>query len=299
MELKHYRLIKTIAEEGNLANSSGKLFLTQSALSHQLREMERHLGFKVFFRSRNKWELTEQGKELYKLANQLFITIDKGFDTIQHINNGIKGKIRLGTECYSFIRGIPKLIQKMGILYPDIDVDIILESNHQPISKLLSKDIDIAIVTSKPASRELVSVPLYQDEILAVMNRENHLAQKDYLEAGDFSDIHLIIHSFPLETVAVHQLLLHPNHITPRKISAVPFISVILEMIEANMGITCVPKWLLDSFILSKDIILQPISKNRLIRTQYLVYREEDVSKKYICDFVSNFREEFMDEQLH
>ena len=80
MELKHYRLIKTIVEEGSIANSSEKLFLTQSALSHQLREMERHLGFKVFFRTRNKWELTKQGVELYKLANDLFKTIDKGFD---------------------------------------------------------------------------------------------------------------------------------------------------------------------------------------------------------------------------
>ena len=40
MELKYFRLIKTIAEEGNIANSSDKLFLTQSALSHQLREID-------------------------------------------------------------------------------------------------------------------------------------------------------------------------------------------------------------------------------------------------------------------
>ncbi|MEM9833885.1 MAG: LysR family transcriptional regulator [Bacteroidota bacterium] len=45
MELKYFRLIKTIAEQGNIANSSEQLFLTQSALSHQLREMEDRLGW--------------------------------------------------------------------------------------------------------------------------------------------------------------------------------------------------------------------------------------------------------------
>ena len=44
MELKYFRLIKTIAEEGNIANSSEQLFLTQSALSHQLRQLEDRLG---------------------------------------------------------------------------------------------------------------------------------------------------------------------------------------------------------------------------------------------------------------
>ncbi|MEL7123304.1 MAG: LysR family transcriptional regulator, partial [Bacteroidota bacterium] len=58
MEIKYFRLIKTIEEEGSIANSANKLFLTQSALSHQLRELETRLGFKVFYRKRNKWELT-------------------------------------------------------------------------------------------------------------------------------------------------------------------------------------------------------------------------------------------------
>ena len=293
MELKHYRLIKTIAEEGSIANSTGKLFLTQSALSHQLRELESHLGFKVFFRTRNKWELTEQGEELYKLANELFKTIDKGFNNIQYINEGLKGKILLGTECHSFFKGIPKFIQRMGLLYKDIDVRIVLDANNQPISKLLSKEIDMAIVTSKPISKELICVELCQDEIMAVMNKEHHLADKNHLEAGDFAEIHLIIHSFPIETVAVHELFLKPNKINPKRISAVPLNAMILEMVEANMGITCVPEWLLKSFILSKDIILKSISKNGLGRTQYLVYRKEDAPKKYINDFVANFKEEF------
>ena len=48
MEFKYFKLIKTIEEEGSIANSSKKLFLTQSAISHQLKELEERLGFKVF-----------------------------------------------------------------------------------------------------------------------------------------------------------------------------------------------------------------------------------------------------------
>ena len=69
MELKYFRLIKAIEEEGSLANSSERLFLTQSALSHQLRELEERLGFKVFHRTRNKWKLTQEGAPAYIKKN--------------------------------------------------------------------------------------------------------------------------------------------------------------------------------------------------------------------------------------
>ena len=293
MDIKYFRLIKTIVEEGNMASSSEKLFLTQSALSHQLRDLEERLGFKVFHRTRNKWKTTEEGEALYQLANQVLQAIDQGLSNIEQIRTGSKGTIKVSTECYSFYQGLPSFIQKMGVLYPEIDVDLILEATHQPISKLLAHDIDIALVTSKPANELLSSIELFEDEIFAVMHRENVFNEGAYLDASDFSDIHLIIHSFPLETVSVFEKFIKPNGITPVKISAVPLTEVALELVNANMGMMCMPKWALKSFKISEDLIFKRISQHGLKRTHYLVVRETDRSKKYIHDFISNFEEHF------
>lgn len=293
MEIKFLRLVKTISEEGSIASSSEKLFLTQSALSHQLRELERQLGFKVFYRSRNNWELTEEGKELYQIACNVIDSIEKGFQTIKEIRKGSAGKIKLSTECYSFYQSLPSFIQKMAILYPEIEVDLILEATHQPISKILLNEIDIAIVTTKPIDERLTSIEIYEDEILALIHQENSLNELEYLEASHFSNNHLIIHSFPLETVSVYQHFLKPNQINPQKISAIPLTEVALEMVKANMGISCLPKWALKSFNLSSEISLKRIGKNGLKRTHYLVVREMDTTKKYISDFLQNFEEHF------
>lgn len=293
MELKHFRLIKTIAEEGSIANSSDKLFLTQSALSHQLRELEERLGFKVFHRSRNRWDLTEQGNELYKLANTVLETIDLGFKSIENINEGSKGAVRISTECYSFYSGLPGFIQRMAILYPNIDVSLVEDATYQPISKLLGGDIDMAIVSSSPATSSLSSVTLFEDEVFAVMHKENALAEKDFLEASDFMEAHLIIHSFPLESVFIYEHFLKPNQVMPVKISALPMTEVALEMVAANMGIMCMPKRYLEAFRGVKNLLLKPIGPNGLKRTQYLVSRSADSSKKYIHDFVAMIQEEF------
>lgn len=295
MELKYFRLIKTIAEEGSIANSTERLFLTQSALSHQLRELEERLGFKVFHRTRNKWELTQEGSELYKLANKLFSSIDEGFSAIKNIKEGSKGTIKLSAECQSFFHNIPRFIQKMGILYPEIDIDLTLGATHQTISQVLSDEIDIAIVTSKPASEELTSIKILEDEIFAVMHKENPLYFNNYLEANHFSEAHLFINCFPMEGVAVYGHFLKPNKVNPKKISAIPFTETTLSLIEANMGIMCAPKWQLKSFKLSEDIVFKRISKNGLKRNHYLVVKKEHRNKKYIYDFISSFEEDFLE----
>ncbi|WP_097044817.1 LysR family transcriptional regulator [Flagellimonas pacifica] len=294
MELKYFRLIKTIAEEGSLANSSERLFLTQSALSHQLRDLEERLGFKVFHRTRNKWELTEEGSELYKLANKLFSSIDESFSAIEHIKEGSKGSIKLSAECQSFFHSIPGFIQKMGILYPEIDIDLTLGATHQTISQVLSSEIDIAIVTTKPASEDLTSIKVHEDEIFAVMHKENPLNAFDFIEASHFSDVHLFINCFPLEGVYVYEYFLKSNKITPKKISAIPFTETTLSMIEANMGVMCAPKWQLKPFKLSEDIVFKRISKNGLKRDHYLVVKEVNRNKKYIHDFITSFEEDFL-----
>ncbi|MFP2994799.1 LysR family transcriptional regulator [Spongiivirga sp. MCCC 1A20706] len=295
MELKYFRLIKTIVEEGSLVNATERLFLTKSALSHQLRELEERLGFKVFIRSRNKWELTEEGAELYKLANTLFNAIDKSFDVIKYIKEGSQGTIKFSAECQSFFPMIPSFIQKMGILYPEIDIDVTLGATHQTISQVLSGEIDIAVVTSKPESNELSSIFVYEDEIFATMHTEHVLNDLTYLDASHFSTVHLLINSFPIEGVAVYEHFLKPNKIHPSKISAIPFTEITLSMLEANMGIMCAPKWQLDSFKLSSALVFKRIGKNGLKRRHYLVVKSENRNKKYIHDFISNFKEDLLE----
>lgn len=100
----------------------------------------------------------------------------------------------------------------------------------QPIPKNLSNDI--AIITARPENGTLSGIGIYEDEILAVMHQENSLGTRDFLDLDDFVNTHLIIHSFPLETVSVYGQFLKPNKIAPLKISAIPLTEVALEMWE-------------------------------------------------------------------
>ncbi|MEL6559209.1 MAG: LysR family transcriptional regulator [Bacteroidota bacterium] len=293
MEFKYFKLIKTIAEEGSISSSAGRLFLTQSALSHQLRDIEERLGFKIFYRSRNKWQLTREGKELYELSNKVLGEIDEGLQKIKNIKAGEKGKISISTECYSFYQGLPEFIQKSAVLYPEIEIELDIGATHQPIDKILNNELDLAIVTQFNNSDQLHFTDIFEDEIMMLLHRENQLAKNEYITANDFRDLHLIIHSYPLETVSVYELFLKKEKVHPSKTSAIPLTEVALEMVKTNMGVMCLPMWALKSFTVPKELIFKRISYNGLHRQHRVVTRRENLRKSYIKDFLSNITEEF------
>lgn len=286
MEIKHFRLIKAIAEEGSLASSTEKLFLTQSALSHQLRELEQQLGYKVFARSRNQWQLTAEGEELYQTGLQVLAVLEQGLQKISLLREGAAGTIRLSTECYSFYQGLPAFIQKMQRLYPDIQVELVLEATHRPIAKLLAGEIDIALVTERHPDPALHFQPLQQDELFAVLHRDHPLAQADFLLPEHFAQVHLIIHSYPLSTVSVYRYFLEPNQVEPGRVTAIPLTEAALDLVAADMGLLCLPKWALRSFRLAPELCFKPIGESGLKRQHYIAARAADLEQQYIQAFL-------------
>ncbi|HYC83922.1 MAG TPA: LysR family transcriptional regulator, partial [Chryseosolibacter sp.] len=63
IEIRHFKLVDTVARFGSLTKAAERLFLTQSALSHQLKELENHLGAQVFYRVNNQLHFTPLGRE--------------------------------------------------------------------------------------------------------------------------------------------------------------------------------------------------------------------------------------------
>ncbi len=291
MELKHLRLIKTIADQGNIANARDKLFLTTSAISHQLRSLEMELGFKIFKRERVEWRLTEPGTELYVLATNVLSSVDEKLQQIKNNNENPGGKIRVSSECYTFYLLFPSFLERMSALYPQIDIQLLYNTTHHPLENLLNYEVDVAVVTTRPAQEHLNTTLILKDELKAVIHRENPLATHKYLEAKHFANEHLIIHSYPIETVTIYEKYLKPNNISPFRISAIPLTELSLEMVRTNRGITCMPEWMLKPFSYQKDLVFKQIGKNRLKRNLYIVMRNEDLSKRHFVDFKSNFEE--------
>jgi LysR family transcriptional regulator, regulator for metE and metH len=285
MEIRHLRLVKSIVEEGSIAKAIDKLHLTQSALSHQLKEAEYQLGTKIFLRQNKKLILTKAGEKLYHTANDILTKLTDTEKEIKSMVFGEVGEIRISTECYSSYHWLPSVLKQFHLLYPNIELKIVMEATHYPLQKLLNNELDIAIVSDPIKNDNINYVELFQDEMVMIVSENHYWAAKKYVVAEDFEAEHLFIHSLPLETVTVHQLFLSPAKISPRKITPLPLTEASIEMVKADMGVMAMAKWAAQPYLKSNSIRAVKIGRNGLKRKHYIAFIKNKTYPDYFTHF--------------
>ncbi|MEK6481759.1 LysR family transcriptional regulator [Catalinimonas sp. 4WD22] len=291
MEIRYLRLIKAIVEEGSITRAIDKLHLSQSALSYQLKEAEVQLGTPIFYRRNKKLILTPVGKKLYNTANHVLKEIDSTESEIKKLISGETGVIRISTECYTSYHWLPPVLKKFKNEFPNVEVQIVFEATHRPIEKLMEGELDLAI-TSNPESKDKVEyTELFSDEMFAVVSPHHHWAELNYVEAEDFEDVKLIIHSLPLETVSIFRNLLTPKGIQPKDLIILPLTEASIELVKANMGVIVMANWALKPYK-NQEIKTIKINKHGFFRQQYLARMEDRDFPAYFDYFIKFLREE-------
>lgn len=286
MEIRHLRLIKAIVEEGSITKAIDKLHLTQSALSHQLKEAEYQLGTKIFLRQNKKLVLTKAGEKLYQAATEVLDKLTATEKEIKALVFGEVGEIRISTECYSSYHWLPSVLKQFHLLYPNIELKIVMEATHYPLQKLLDNVLDIAITSDPVKNDKITYKELFQDEMVMVVSENHPWTKKKFVVAEDFVNEHLLIHSTPLETVTIHQFLLAPAGITPKKITPLPLTEASIEMVKADMAIMGMAKWALQPYLKANSIKAVKIGKNGLKRTHYIAIMSNKTYPAYFNHFI-------------
>lgn len=291
MEIRYLRLIKAIVEEGSITRAMDILHLSQSALSYQLKEAELQVGTLVFYRRNKKLILTPVGKKLYTTANKVLKELDAAESEIKKMMNGENGVIRISTECYTSYHWLPAVLKKFKGEFPNVEIEIVFEATHRPIEKLIEGELDLAITSNPEQIEQIEFIQLFSDEMLAIVCNQHAWAHKDYVEAEDFQDVTLIIHSLPLDTVSIYRTQLIPKGISPKKLIVLPLTEASIELVKANMGVIVLANWALQPY-LNDEIKAIKINPEGFFRQQYVARIRDREYPVYFDYFIKFLREE-------
>src|SRR5580765_2340331 len=101
LEIRHLKLLAAVAEEESVTAAGKRLHLTQSALSHQLRDAEEKLGTPLFLRLGKRMALTAAGKKVLDVARRILKDLKEVESQVLGLNGDSHSVIRLSTECYT------------------------------------------------------------------------------------------------------------------------------------------------------------------------------------------------------
>lgn len=286
MEIKYLRLVKTIVENGSLAKSKDKLHLTQSALSHQLKEAETLAGVALFDRVQKKMVLTSAGELVYHTAVEVLEKIDHLKRQIQEITDGDRGLIRLCTACFTNYYWLPELISQFNLIHPKVEIKIFPEYINECMVKLKKHELDVVITNSPKPDNQIEFVNLVEDEMVALINPHDPLKSKKYLQASDFDGRNLIIFSKPLDTVVVYNKVLKPAGVMPLRIYEVPMTDAMIEMVASGMGLAVIPHWIASPYIAARKVIPLRVTAKGLHQNLGMAYCKNGMQPKFFNTLV-------------
>src|SRR5215510_13657763 len=284
LDIRHLKLIVAVTEEKSVTRAGEVLHLTQSALSHQLREIEEKLGMLLFLRMNKKMILTQAGERLLRTARQVLDEMKRAEDHISLMAANRQGTLRISTECYTCYHWLPDVMKEFRRKFPGVEVKIDAEATHRPVQALLQGKLDVGIVTAVHRDKQLQYRALFDDEIVAAMPPDHPLAARPYLTARDFADQNLILYVGPEEST-VFEKILRPAGVTPARVSTVPLTEAIIEMVKAGLGISALARWAVKDQIAAGKIVARPLTRRGLRWQWQAVTIRQDVTPAYIDEF--------------
>ncbi len=285
LEIRHLRSLKAIAETGKLGLAAERVFLTQSALSHQIRALETHYDIILFQRSAQGLRFTPAGQRLLDLANELLPLIEKSERDLIRLKSDQSGELRIVLECHTCFDWLTPVMDAFRRAWPEVEIDLVAGFHSDPWYLLHEGKADV-VIGGLPGADKLTSLehlPLFKFEIMAVLPTDHALRNKNRLAAEDFSDETLITYPVPEERIDVIRQVLKPANIAFHRRTAELTIAI-MQLVASRRGLAALPSWGIQSYVEHDYVIAKPIGAKGLWSELYAIGTTEMMSRPYARD---------------
>ena len=199
MDLRSLRYFVAVAEELNFSRAAGRMYLSQPALSQQIRKLERELGVSLFRRTRNQVELTEAGKVLLSGARRVLVLVEQTARGVREVGGAEAHHLRVGFPEYANYTPVADALQTFRRRYPYVELEehetFTLQETLQQIDKLRKGTLDLGFML-RPEEDESIELEHILDiELVAALPNGHSLAGRDVIAMGELSDDRLILFS--------------------------------------------------------------------------------------------------------
>lgn len=290
IELRHLKTLLALEETGSVSLAAKRIFLTQSALSHQIRALENYYDTPLFERKSSPLRFTPAGERLLQLARDLLPQVAAAERDLARIIEGEAGELRLAVECHTCFDWLMPAMGEFRPMWPQVELDIVSGFQADPVGLLLQHRADLAIVSKAEKQNGIRFRPLFAYEMVGICAKDHPLADKPVWEAEDFIGETLITYPVPDEMLDLLRKVLLPKGINPPRRHSELTIAII-QLVASRRGIAALPYWTVMPYLEKGYVVRRQITSNGLQSELYAAIRAEDADKSYLDNFCQIVRE--------
>lgn len=285
LEVRHLKLLAAVADTGSVTEAGKHLHLTQSALSHQLRDAEGMLGAALFLRLGKKMVLTPAGEALLASARRVLDELRNAEAKVVGLNGGTRGVIRLSTECYTCYHWLPPLLKKFHSRYPEVEISIEAAFTSHPAEAVLAGKLDVAVVSTPPRNKSLRITAMFEDELVLVMAPDHRLTKFSNVPVKELAGETVLI--YPPKEESSLLGVLRPAGVQPGRILEIPLTEAIVELAGAGTGVGFMPRWAMSPQVESERVAVRQLGNKGYLRRWYAVTLRKPLVSPYMTEFLA------------
>jgi LysR family transcriptional regulator for metE and metH len=296
LELRHLETLLALSECGSLSKAAARLFLTQSALSHQLKALESHFGAALVEKNIRPLRFTAIGQRLLALAQEVLPKVAAAGRDVARLAEGHSGPLRVAVQCHNCFDWLMPAMDAYRELWPEVELDIVSGFVMNPLPLIERGEAELAVMHDPQEEHpNIVFSPLFRYESVALMSPKHRLAAKPWMEAADFADETLITYPVPDELLDVMKHCLMPAKINPKRRTAELTVAI-LQLVASGRGIAALPSWTVGNYIERGYVVSRPIGQHGLRCELYAATTTAAAEAAYIREFIALTRAQSLTE---
>lgn len=296
MNLRQLQYFVTIIEQSSFTAAASILHISQPSLSVAIKKLEHRVGLSLIDRSTRELTLTREGEILYEEAKKLITHFDHVSDEITRIRMEGPPELAIGIiESSKF--WVPKILQQFKREYADVHLKLFEVLSLNDVIKALNNfDIHLAITNQYINSKDIQTIPIYEEKLVALLPLRHPLQAKSHLNINDLEGESFIISKEGFQTRADILNVFRKAGIKPNIQFELERLGTAVSLVENNLGITVVPENYIN-YSKKKLYHIKEIYDSNIARTVYLAYDKNRYLPPLVLRYISLVKEFFHDKQ--
>ena len=286
IEIRHLRTLVALRETGSLVEASERVFLTQSALSHQIKELEGRLGCSLFLRKTRPVRFTSAGNRLLELADEVLPRLHTAGHDLGGFAGGRTGRIIMAIECHSCFEWLLPAIDAYRNEWNDVELDISSGFHFAPFPALARGDLDLVITADPLDEPGITYFPIFSYEAQLAVAKNHPLVEKPWVEPKDLADEIVITYPVDRERLDLFSGFLEPAGVEPARVRHAELTTMIVQLVASGRGVTCLPNWALHEYLQNDYVVVRSLGEEGIWPTLYAAVRKDQGDAPFMEAFI-------------
>lgn len=288
MQIETLKVYCDLVETESFSQAAERNFITQSAVSQQVRGLEEKFKRRLLERVRGRREmrLTQAGAVFYNASREVLRAYGELEESMRTLTGTVSGTVRVATVYSVGLHELPTPVREFMSRYPQAKIDLEYSRTTRVVRDVLDGAVELGVVAFPEKKRGLEVVPLKGDRLVLICPPGHPFARRKKLRAADLKDQDFVLFERDIPTRRAIDRILRAHGVAVRRVAEFDNIETIKRAVEVGLGLAVVPRPSVLDEERSGQLAVVQLAEPEWTRTVGVIYRSDralgSAAKKFI-----------------